>query len=379
MEQTIKYIAFYAKDNSEKRQVALSAKNKIDYICQALDVGRVNIISPSWTNSNSGIYTGKKIKIDEKIELTTFFSFGTNNRLGRGIKYCLSLFQLFLYLVFFTKKKETIIVYHSLMLYFPIKLIKKIKKINIILEVEEIYQDIQSTSNFMKEIERKLFDMADKFIFSTELLNEKLNKENKPYVIIYGTYKVEQKIAEKYMDGKIHLVYAGTLDPRKGGMTAVQLSKYLNKNYHVHIIGFGKEEEKNKVLNLIKKVSLETECKVTFDGLLKNKEYTEFIQKCHIGLSPQSPDAKYNETSFPSKVLSYMSNGLRVVSIKLKTLEISKIKELIYFYDSDNPKEIANRILEIDFNDNYDSKKEINFLDNEFKKNINKILEKTND
>lgn len=373
----VKYVVFYTENNRENRHGALSAKSKIDYISQILtqENFKVEIVSASWTNNLYGIYKGSKNNLSKNILLRQFFTFGSKNRIGRCLKYFVSLFQIFLYLLIFTKKDENIMIYHSIILYFPIKLLKKMKKINIILEVEEIYQDIQLMPNYMKKIEQKLFDIADMYIFSTELLNEKLNKKNKPHVVIYGTYKVEEKITSKFTDGKIHLVYAGTLDCRKGGaQVAISTGEYLNEKFHIHILGFGDEKEKKEVKKLIEETQKKTNCQITYEGILFGADYIKFIQKCHLGLSTQVSIGEYNDSSFPSKILSYMSNGLRVLSTKIKVLEVSKINKLLYFYDSHNPKDIADEILKINFNDNYNGQMEIEFLNREFKKNINKIL-----
>lgn len=372
----IKYIVFYPEDNKENRQGALSAKTKIDYISQALEESfKVEIVSASWTNNSYGIYKSKKTNLSNNILLRQFFTFGVKSKIGRYLKCFISLFQICLYLLIFTKKKESIIVYHSVILYYPIKLIKKIKKISVILEVEEVYQDIQSMSKYMKRMEQQLFDIADKYIFSTELLSERLNQENKPYVVIYGTYKVEKQIAKKNLDGKIHLVYAGTLDPKKGGaQLAVNSGKYLNENFHIHILGFGSDSEKDEINKLIQKILKDTSCKITYDGVLSGRDYTKFIQECHIGLSTQISTGKYNDTSFPSKILSYLSNGLQVLSIRIKVLEISKINKLLHFYNQSNPRDIAKKILEIEFSNKYNSRLDIKKLDKEFKEKIEILL-----
>ena len=97
---------------------------------------------------------------------------------------------------------------------------------------------------------------------------------------------------------------------------------------------------------------------------------------CDIGLSTQILDGKYNETSFPSKILSYMANGLRVVSVRIKAIEMSAIGNQVYYYDEQNPKSIANAIMTIDINLPYDSIALIKKMDKEFTQNIKELLEK---
>ena len=150
----------------------------------------------------------------------------------------------------------------------------------------------------------------------------------------------------------------------------------MPSNYHIHILGFGSNEEVEKIKKIIKETEKKSKAKVTYDGLLKGEEYINFIQNCQIGLSTQNPDAQFNATSFPSKILSYMANGLRVVSIRIRVVEKSDIGNFIYYYDEQTPQNIANAIKNVNFDDNYDSRKLILKLDEQFLKDIKSILDK---
>lgn len=83
-------------------------------------------------------------------------------------------------------------------------------------------------------------------------------------------------------------------------------------------------------------------------------------------MSTQNPNAKFNDTSFPSKILSYMANGLRVVSIRIPAIEKSAVGKFMYYYDEQTPENIAKAIKSIDFSEEYDSRKTIGVLDKAF-------------
>jgi glycosyltransferase involved in cell wall biosynthesis len=374
----IKYVGFYntLENNTENRISVMSATNKMDYIISKLNqLGYdVDLVSPSWTN-NKRYYRGKRIEINEKNKLILPPTLPWK-RFLKFISVLFSQFWLFFHLLFHTKKDEVIIAYHSLFLIYPLYYAKKIKGFTLILEVEEVYQDVRKTSKAFSIMEYKLIKLADKYIFPTELLNVKVNPQKKPNSIIYGTYRVEKDRNSLFYDNKTHVVYAGTFDPRKGGAAAaVASAEYLPENYHIHIIGFGSEEQINSIEKEISEVSQKSSATITYDGLLKGEEYIHFLQKCQIGLSTQIPGAKYNETSFPSKILSYLSNGLRVVSVRLKVIEVSAIGNFVIYYDEQTPKSIAKAIMSVDLNAPKDGKNEINKLDIEFIKNIKNLLE----
>lgn len=374
----IKYLAFYILNNikDENRIYSIAAKNKIDYISSVLEqLGyHVEIISPSWTNHEKGFYSSKKILINNSIDLKLFSTFGVPKlRFFRIIKYLWSLFQLIIYLLIKAKKNENIIVYHSTILSAPLRFVKKIKHFQLILEVEEIYSKIAPNKIFDIQ-ENKIIEAADKYIFSTEMLNEKLNQKSKPSIVIYGTYQVEEDRRVKFDDDKIHVVYAGTFDPRKGGALAAAAAEFLPENYHIHIIGFGSKEQTKKLQDTVNSINKKSKATVSYNGLLQGEDYILFLQKCHIGLSTQNPDAEYNDTSFPSKIFSYMANGLRVVTIRIKSIETSAIGDKVFYYDKQNSKDIANAIISIDFNESYDSRKIIRKLDEKFVEEIGALL-----
>lgn len=367
MEKTF-YMAYYNSTNSsERRNAVLSSVNKMNYICEALENNGYNteIVSASGTTEKK-FCKSKKVKLTDKTTLKLFSSLPRLNRIVSVIDRVILKTKLFLYMIKNTNKDSIVMVYHSLGYMSLVKRLKKLKGFKLIIEAEEIYGDVIGDEKTSQK-EYEFFKIADGFIFPTELLSEKVNTEKKPEVIIYGTYHIEKELPKLFSDGKIHCVYAGTLDPRKGGAIAsAESALFLNENYHIHILGFGNEKEKAEMLNTIDSISKKSKAKITYDGLLSGEEYIKFIQSCDIGLSTQNPNGKYNDTSFPSKILSYMANGLRVVSVRIPVVEESGIGKCVCYYDEQTPENIAKAIKSIDFSEEYDSRKTIGVLDKAF-------------
>lgn len=371
------YLGYYdTEDNkAENRNFVLAASNKMTYIVSALEKAgySVDLVSVSQT-LNSHKYNGKIVSLGEHSRLILFKTLPWGNKLRRIISALYSKFKRTSFILKNIGKDDTLIAYHSVAYSSLLMFAKKIKKFKLVLEVEEIYADVNGKERDRKK-EHKLFEKADAYIFPTELLNEKLNKANKPHCIIYGTYQVEPDRKCKFDDDKIHAVYAGTFDPRKGGALAAAAAAELDFNYHIHILGFGSEADTKMMKDTISELTKKCDCKITYDGLLSGEEYIKFIQSCDIGFSTQNPDAEFNDTSFPSKVLSYLANGLRVVSIKIEAIERSKIGNLMYFYDENTPKAIANAVKKVDINDKYDSREVIRELDKKFIEALGDLLE----
>lgn len=375
--RTIVYVGYYdtLSNHAENRGYVPSATSKMDYILEVLRrlSFNVQVVSASQTRSRRG-YSGKEVLLSGGHKLLLFRTLPWGGRVRRVTSRAFTSMHVLLWLLLNTASDETVLVYHSLAYSTPIALAQRLRSFRLILEVEEIYADVTGRKRDRRR-ESRVFRAACAFVLPTPLLVDAIGAGERPYAIVHGTYAIEPRLKSRFDDGKIHVVYAGTFDPRKGGAAAaVAAAEFLSERYHVHIIGFGTECDKQSLLNLIEEIQRTATCVVTYDGLLVGRDYVEFLQRCDIGLSTQTPDAEFNDTSFPSKVLSYMSNGLRVVSIRLKALEDSRVGDLLYYYDDDSPQAIASAIQRVDFDDRYDSRARLMRLDDEFARALEEVL-----
>lgn len=370
------YLAHYDFPNgSEKRYRAPAACAKIEYICEVMaSIGyKVELVSASNTSGSSLPPTEKDMC--ENVRVRFLRGFKRGGKLRNKFSTALFYANLLVYLLKNVKADDTLIAYHSLALIRILRIVKSIKKCRLILEVEEIYGDVIGNPKIVDK-ELRFFSCADAYLFPTQLLDEKVNTDCKPSVIVHGTYKTEQDRGERSEDDLIHVVYAGTFDPRKGGVAAAAAAvEFLSANYHVHILGFGSESDTQTIKEQVAEVSKKAEAKITYEGLLSGEDYIRFLQKCHIGLSTQNPEADFNATSFPSKILSYMANGLKVVSIRIPAVETSAVADLIDFYDAQTPEQIATTIIQANLNSDADSRLMLSELNMKFECQLKMLLD----
>lgn len=371
----MKYFGYYAdSERLDKANCTLAAVNKMDYIADVIAnvAGSTEIVSFSSKLGSS--QKDECINLRNGVSVKYFNLKSHKSRVVRVVSRFFDKLKLLLWIFKNVCKDEIVIVYHSLGYLNQINFAHKFKRFELIFEVEEIYADVIGNEKLRKK-EIKTLKSADAYIFPTKLLSDLINVSGKPEVIIHGTYKVEPEKEKTFSDNKIHIVYAGTFDPRKGGaLAAVSAAEFLPSNYHIHIIGFGSEQDINNIKRCIDEISKQSKATITYDGMYSGEEYIKFIQSCDIGLSTQNPDANFNATSFPSKILSYMANGLRVVSIRIPAIETSAIGKYMYYYDEQTPKQIAKAIMSVDFSEPFDSRKIIMKLSNDFTKELDLLL-----
>ncbi len=376
----IKIICIYdTLDAKFKRKFMLSATTKLDYIISVLNrIGYgVDIISAATAAGGQLLLSKTKTRqIDSYNTLTTFGCLAVpSRRITRRISTGIVTNKFKKYLNDNIVDGDIVLAYHSPRYSEMLTELRKIRSFTLIGEIEEIYQDVNSMGGHLDSIEYKFFDSCDKYIFPTHLLNAKLNSGGtKRALTIHGLYNTEPDRHVSFYDDKIHVVYAGTFDPRKGGAAAAAAAAYLPENYHIHICGFGSQDATNNIVQTIKEINRNSAADVTYEGLLKGEEFISFIQKCEIGLSTQNPDAAFNATSFPSKILNYLSNGLKVVTIDIPAISNSEIGKHLFYYKEQSPEAIAAAIIEAHKNHGFDGRALLKSLDKKFENEISVFL-----
>jgi len=252
---------------------------------------------------------------------------------------------------------EKVIIYHSAGNMWIMKYLKKRKKAYVIEEVEEIYGEIFQNKK-LAEKEKRSLQIADAYIYPTMLLDRIVNSGKKPSLVVHGAYvnteynrqAQEGRVTENdeaiFENGKYHIGYTGILDPQKGCLSIIKAAEYLSKDYHVHILGFGSENDVNLLNDCIIETSKKTKCTITFDGIRRGAAYEHYLSKLDIGICPVDSQKDFILTQFPSKVISYMVNGLPVLCSDIETVKTSDVAEAVRFYSGDNPQDIAKAIVD---------------------------------
>lgn len=348
MRQIVHYVGFYdMPENARERRVSSpAATTKMRYIADGLRrVGcDVTIVSAAQTLSSLG-FPGRTESFGRHFRVVYLRTLGHRGVLYRALRRFYWNTSLFMYLVFKTHRGCPVLVYHSLALQRTVLVAKALRGFRLILEVEEVYQDIVNCSRSARRTEHRIFRAADAFLFSSSRLSRAVNCDNKPEVLIYGAYEVTRSGASPVEGERVHVVYAGTLDPKKGGaIAAAKAARHLDERFHVHILGFGTTEQVGEMRTMCAALSADGGAHLSYDGVLHGDELRMLLGNCSIGLSTQIADASFSNTSFPSKIVSYLAAGLSVVSGRFDGVVDSPFDSFLFYYDSQIPEDIAHAI-----------------------------------
>lgn len=378
----IHYIFLWGENSlNRKLDYSPAGLKKAKYIVNILSkIEKTKIVSFARGGCQwNGLYWYASQKWNNDVNIDFCITFGSRNKYLRMIERWFNIFQMFLYLIRIPKK-DIVVFYHERYFRHAIKMLRFFRSSpRIVLQVEEIYTMAGNYPTSMIECEIKSIKTADAYILVNDIISSVLNLDiKKPSCISYGPYLLPNfENTLENIDGRIHIVYAGIIDRiKKGAEMAVNASMYLPSKYCVHIAGFGKEEDVVFLQTLIDKVSNKCQCEIIFEGCLNGYKYDELMNKCSIGLSTQvSGEFKYADTSFPSKIINYLSYGLSVVSTKIQVLEKCQLSDLLSFYNDDSPKSIANAILNCPLIDKQFAKNRILNLDNQFQKELKEVIQ----
>ena len=347
------YIGFYdvLRDGAAQRQYSLAAAKKMNYICSVLkELGNdVNIISPAYFNGRERVYIkGVREQIAPGVILWLPASWGANNKLLRIARVLWSRIWLFAVLMKNCRRDDRVLVYHNYEIALPVLLARFLKRFKLILEVEEQYARIWHLSAFERWKEKRLLRHAkNEALVVSEVLAKDLGVVSP--IVSYGSYSAYQgDIPDKNFDGEITLVYTGSIDTVKNSaFLAVETMRYLPERYMLKLSGpieKGKEQDFRASIEITNKQLGRQACE--YVGVLNDEDYSRLLRNAHIALNPQQ-EGSYGAFLFPSKILTYLSYGLPVVSTKGASIVNSAVADIITFADGFRAEDVAKAVLSV--------------------------------
>lgn len=253
------------------------------------------------------------------------------------------------------KEKDKVIIIASIDTIFslPSIIIKKIVKnklIACVTDLPEFTISYRKDENKLKTIilkaknklGKKIQSKMDGYIFLSKYMNEKINKQDKPHIIIDGLVN-EKDILKKNKVKKekdFVFMYAGGLNVSYGIEKLVKAFIMSNiENSQLWIFGSGDYE--NKLLEIAKKNK-----NIKFMGEMQHNEVIEYEKKATILVNPRPTNEEYVKYSFPSKTLEYMLSGTPLLSTNLPTIS-NEYKEYMLIFKNESIEEMSKELCEV--------------------------------
>lgn len=184
------------------------------------------------------------------------------------------------------------------------------------------------------------FDKFDAFLLLTEEMNNVVNAEGKPYIVIEGHSDAKMANVQNLLDRKATpkvIMYAGGIRKQYGIERMVNsFIKGCFDGWELHIYGAGDYSEE---LNEIAKKN----SSVKFFGTVSNQVVVEKQLEASLLINPRPTDEDYVKYSFPSKTMECMASGTPLLTTRLPGMP-PEYYDYVYFIDDESEDGIQKAI-----------------------------------
>lgn len=119
-------------------------------------------------------------------------------------------------------------------------------------------------------------------------------------------------------DGVVQFLYSGTLDRVRGvDLLLAAIPLLPEKGWHLHLTGRGELEAEAARLAAEPRWA----GRVSFHGTLAATDHARLLARCQVGLNCQRSSDPLSSVTFPSKVFTYLSAGLLVLSSRASQVD----------------------------------------------------------
>lgn len=337
-------------NRTAKRKLEVSGIKFHNLLMRGLSENNVQVKSiiglPISNNTNKKIFWKKQI--DEKKNIQ-YYQVGFINL--PILKQITTAFNIFIKYINCTKGKSEIYTiidgtYISVLpfIHFANKFLH-IKTIAIIADIYNYMCDVENDNGkgkllnkFIKKRNKKLYSKMDGFILLTKQMNEVINLEKKPYLVIEGCSDINMKnVNDIEKNDKRIILYSGKLAEKFGIKLLVEGFKKL-KQKDIELWIYGDGEEKEYIIEEARKNTL-----IKYKGLVSNEEVVKSQMKATLLVNPRPTKKEFTKYSFPSKNIEYMASGTPILTTKLPGMP-EEYYDYVYIIENETEEGMAETL-----------------------------------
>lgn len=238
----------------------------------------------------------------------------------------ISIILRFPFCLYICLKYDRLIIYHSegFYFYFPIFIIFRNK---IVLQVNEIYSNV-SGNRLNIYFESTYIKRFQNLIVSNTNLKEVWFRDKR--ILVRGGY-FRLPIPSYFDKKQSTYIYVGSIDELKMGNLNLLLNmiKTLPDDIILNLCLITSDNDYKDILRVSEKKGNVNIFRNVNDAQLK-----DIYLNCKYGLVLQDSNKPFNFTSFPSKIFSYLNNGVIPVAQRNQSFLKSEISDLFLFIDN---------------------------------------------
>lgn len=183
----------------------------------------------------------------------------------------------------------------------------------------------------------------DKYILLTEAMNEVVNPNHRPFLIMEGLVDVSMEkrdITSVQKDTSRMLLYTGAIYKQYGIKTLLEAFMRLeDEGLRLHIYGPGDME--NEMPAYMKRDN-----RIVYKGIVLNNEIADIQKKATLLINPRPTTEEFTKFSFPSKNMEYMVSGTPMVTTKLPGMP-PEYYEYVFLFEDETVEGMADTLKNI--------------------------------
>lgn len=193
------------------------------------------------------------------------------------------------------------------------------KSVGIVTDVPTIRpKEENRTDNLIKKAIARtnmyILSKFDAYVFLTDQMNELINEDNKPYVVMEGHVDTNMADIINLIENKYPLrtiMYTGALKEVYGLKLLVDAFLAANlDDTELHLYGSGDFERE------LRSICAENH-NIKYFGTVPNETAVKAQMRATLLVNPRFTDGEYTKYSFPSKNMEYMVSGTPVLTTRL--------------------------------------------------------------
>ena len=201
--------------------------------------------------------------------------------------------------------------------------------------------DMLGGGGFSKKMANFVIRHCTHYVLLTEAMNERLNPNGKPYVILEGQSDIAMKDKKPSLEEKLSprvCLYAGGVSRQYGlkELTEGFLKADL-KDTVLHIYGPGDYAEELRNLK---------NPRVIYGGMLLSSEIVEKERTATLLVNPRPTHEEFVKYSFPSKTMEYMASGTPVLTTRLPGMP-KEYYPHVFFIEEETAEGVASALKKV--------------------------------
>lgn len=203
--------------------------------------------------------------------------------------------------------------------------------------------DMLEGGRFSKKIANFVIRHCTDYVLLTQAMNERLNPEGKPCVILEGHADIAMGRRPNLPENKTKprvCLYAGGVSRQYGLENLVEGFRMADiPNAQLHIYGPGDYVED------LKRIAAE-DPRVVYGGMLMNREIVEKELEATLLVNPRPTHEEFVKYSFPSKTMEYMASGTPVLTTVLPGMP-REYHPYVYLIEEETAEGIARSLRQV--------------------------------